>query len=203
MTTVREKAIDDFSLAAPEEMAAWSGACLLASPMRLKFSFCGHTCEVLHPQAEMQWSAAEELHEEEEVLILQYLAQATGLPFRERWLSFLELPGGPHHDVPFRKEAHLPLAQGFAKHPQKLYAAARDWGGTAVKGYGDAACIIPAFPRLPLLVVVWGQNEEFPARATLLFDASAPGYLSTASLYVMGIAVTRRIVQSGSFLSID
>ncbi len=198
LSTVWAKAKCDFSGTNPQEMAAWSGASLLRSPDRLQFSFCGHLCQVFYPQGEVIWAAPERLHENEEVLILQYVAQATGLPLRGRWLSFLELPGGEHHDALFRKEAHLPLVQSFGDNPDGFIEAAQDWGGRIMKGYGDVACMIPVFPRLPVLAILWQQDEEFSARSALLFDSSAPGYLSTAALYVLGIALAQRLVQSRS-----
>lgn len=41
-------------------------------------------------------------------------------------------------------------------------------GGVQV-GYGDAACRLPAFPKLPLTVVLWFGDDEFPPKGEHLF----------------------------------
>ncbi|MEW6523631.1 MAG: DUF3786 domain-containing protein [Bacillota bacterium] len=188
-----EKARADFARADPVYMARWSGAVHHPARGELVLDYCGHPCTVHHPSASMTWGQ-EKLHPNEEVLVLQYLSEASGLPLRGEWISFLELPGGPHHDYLFRQEAHLPLARAFGAMPLGLREASVPWGAQPAT-FGDAACVVQAFPRLPLLLIVWGQDEESPARAAVLFDRSAPGYLTTAALYVLGIAVARRVVE--------
>ncbi|MGB9791761.1 MAG: DUF3786 domain-containing protein [Thermacetogeniaceae bacterium] len=41
--------------------------------------------------------------------------------------------------------------------------------------------------------MLWLGDEEFPATANMVFDSAAPSHLSTASLYVLGVNVTRRL----------
>jgi len=128
----------------------------------------------------------------EAVLVLQYLAARGALPPRGRWLSFLELPGGPHHHDLFVTEAIAPLALRFGPDPTALAVAAAALGGQAA-ALGHGGAIVPAFPRLPLAFMVWRGDAEFPPRANLLFDAVAPHYLSTASLFVLGIEASARL----------
>jgi hypothetical protein len=57
--------------------------------------------------------------------------------------------------------------------------------------YGDAAVTLFPFPRLPLTVVLWREDDEFAARAELLFDATCERHVppdilwSTAMLSVL------------------
>ncbi|HBI26873.1 MAG TPA: hypothetical protein DDY25_03980, partial [Peptococcaceae bacterium] len=44
--------------------------------------------------------------------------------------------------------------------------------------------------------IFWVADEEFPARANMIFDASASHYLSTAALYVLGSVVARRLLKT-------
>ncbi|MDW7652450.1 MAG: DUF3786 domain-containing protein, partial [Bacillota bacterium] len=112
---------------------------------------------------------------------------------REHWLSFLELPGGPHHFAPFQQEAIFPLARAFGGSGEAFVTAAQELGGTAVN-LGHAGMVIPAFPRLSLAFILWLGDDEFPATANILFDAVAQTYLPTASLYMLGIAVANRLL---------
>lgn len=126
-------------------------------------------------------------------IILQYLCEASGLPPRGRWLSFLELPQGEHHYVPFQIDATSPLARTFGPVPDEFRRAALALGGRELD-LGDVSFTIPALPKLPLAVVLWEGDEEFPARATILFDAVAPAHLTTAALWVLGIELARKML---------
>lgn len=131
---------------------------------------------------------------EEQALMLQYLTQATGVELSGKWISYAELPNGMFHYRPFQTEAVVPLAETFGGQPGKLLQLARALGGEEI-GIGDVGIVIPVFPRLPVAVILWTADEEFPARANMVFDSSAPGYLSTASLYILGAVITRRLIK--------
>jgi len=118
-------------------------------------------------------------------LVLQYLAGASGLPPRGRWLSFLELPEGVLHHVPFVEQILKPLARFFGRRGEAFAAAGRLLGGRELT-LADRSFLVEALPRLPLAVLLWEEDEEFPARADILFDAVAPTSLPTASLWVLG-----------------
>ncbi|MEW5744261.1 MAG: DUF3786 domain-containing protein [Nitrospirota bacterium] len=42
-----------------------------------------------------------------------------------------------------------------------------------VASYGDAAVTLFPLPRTPVTIILWLRDEEFPARADLLFDAAS------------------------------
>lgn len=134
---------------------------------------------------------------DEQALILQYLTQATGEKLSGTWISYAELPYGMLHNRPFQTEAVVPLADTFGGQPGILLRLARRLGGLEI-GIGDVGVVIYVFPRLPVAVILWTADEEFPARANMVFDSSAPGYLTTAALYVLGSVVTRRLKKMAS-----
>ncbi|MGB9804045.1 DUF3786 domain-containing protein [Desulfofundulus sp.] len=126
-------------------------------------------------------------------LILQYLCSASGLPPRGRWLSFLELPDGAHHHAPFHNEALIPLAKTFGTRLEDFHSIIRQLGGNPIN-MGDAGAEILALPKLPLAVVIWAGDEEFPPRANILFDAIAPTHLTTAALWVLGVELAHKLI---------
>ena len=134
------------------------------------------------------------LPQEEQALMLQYLTQATGTELTGNWISYAELPNGMFHYRPFQTEAVVPLAETFGGQPEKLLQLAHTLGGREIE-IGDVGIVIPVFPRLPVAVILWTADEEFPARANMVFDSSAPGYLSTASLYILGAVIARRLIK--------
>ncbi len=86
------------------------------------------------------------------------------------------LPGG---DIFFRGSHVLPLdglAKKYAHDRAGFEQRGRAFGGREVS-YGDAALEFLPFPKLPVTVVLWLADEEWDARADLLFDASAPRHL--------------------------
>lgn len=187
-------AIAGFGQKDPAQMAALSGGEYISGEIQL--SYCGQPCRVKYPSGVISVEGWTELPHEEQIIILQYMAGASGLPPRGRWLSFLELPGGPHHFAPFQLEAIHPLARTFGRKPEAFLAAALQLGGTR-EHFGHAGAVIPALPRISLGVVLWTEDDEFPATANILFDASAETYLPTASLYMLGIAVSGRMQAAG------
>ena len=129
----------------------------------------------------------------DKTLILQYLNSASGLPPRGRWLSFLELPDGAHHYVPLQIDATNPLAEIFGFSAGDFIKAALSLGGTPVS-MGHYAYIIPALPKLPLVVMLWEGDDEFAASCNILFDAVAPTHLTTAQLWVLGVELARKMI---------
>jgi hypothetical protein len=185
-------ALSEFAAKDPQIMADMSGGTY--SPKDgIEITYLGRPCQVTHPQGQVSIQGWPEMPHEELIIILQYLAQASGLPPRDHWLSFLELPGGPHHFAPFQQEAIFPLARAFGDAAEEFLAAAQTLGGSDVK-MGHAGMVIPAFPRLSLTFILWLGDDEFPATANILFDAAAQTYLPTASLYMLGIAVAKRLL---------
>lgn len=133
-----------------------------------------------------------DLTRNDQVPILQYLSQATSVVPRSQWISFLQLPRGELHHLSFVNEVIKPLAEKFGSCPQDLVARARELSGTPGT-MGDAGAGIAVFPRLPVVVSVREGDEEFPASANILFDATTPLHLTTAATWVLGVEVSRKL----------
>ena len=43
--------------------------------------------------------------------------------------------------------------------------------------FGDASLRLFPFPRVPVVLLLWTEDEEYPARADLLFDSTCSGHL--------------------------
>jgi hypothetical protein len=128
----------------------------------------------------------------ERILILHYLARASGAPLSGRLVGFDQLPGGRFYGSAFRARTEMPLARIFASAPGRLAEVAASLGGARVE-HGDAAAAIWPFPRIPMTLIVWAGDEELPPNAKVLFDDTAEGYHSTEDLAVLGDLVIRRV----------
>ncbi len=128
----------------------------------------------------------------ERILVLHYLARATGTSLSGHLVGFDQLPGGRFYGSAFRRRAETPLAGLFSRQTEGLVEAAERLGGTRGT-YGDVSVVIAPFPRVPMTLIVWTGDDEMPANAKVLFDDTAEGYLSTEDLAVLGEVVFRRL----------
>jgi hypothetical protein len=110
--------------------------------------------------------------------ILWYLAQAQVISPSGNFINPRELAGG----LIFGRGSHaLPLDKLAVKYGGDTAAFLKK--GISLGGecsdYGDASIKLYPFPRVPVLLVLWREDEEFPANAVLLLDATCPRYLPT------------------------
>ncbi|MFA7467852.1 MAG: DUF3786 domain-containing protein [Desulfotomaculaceae bacterium] len=96
-----------------------------------------------------------------------------------------------HHE-PFLNDACNPLAQTFGHRLELFNQLAEQLGANSIQ-MGDTAVYVPAFAKLPLAVAIWEGDDEFPAKAVILFDSIAPHQLTTAALWVLGCELSRKL----------
>lgn len=113
-----------------------------------------------------------------QIIFLHYLSGADGTALQNEWITFKELPGGEIYREPFRKKAISPLLRYFNGQPERFVEVGLALAGTKYD-YGDLSLLMRPFPRTPLVFVLWKGDEEFPASANILYDASAAHYLPT------------------------
>ncbi len=129
------------------------------------------------------------------LVALAYLGGAVEAPVKGEWVRPRDMPGG---DAFFRgpHSVGLPrLVRVFGPRPGALVRAAERLGGRPV-AEGDAGAEIPALPRVPVRVLVWGASEEFGASATLLTDARAHLHLALDVLWALTNVVISDLVEA-------
>jgi len=131
----------------------------------------------------------------DKILILHYLTQAKGTPISNKIITYKELPEGMNYFPTFVKRAIKPLIDHFGKEPQQLVDAAGVLGGHRAE-YGDAAVTINAFSRVPITLVLWRGDNEFPPEANILFDSTISDYLTTEDINVLCETIAWRLVKS-------
>lgn len=117
----------------------------------------------------------------EQLCILAYLINAREIPLAKRIIGATALAGGEFF---FRGLHCLPtdkLARAFGQSPERLYKAAAQFNAKQTE-FGDAAIELPVLPRLPVVFVIWGGDDEFPPRASILFDQTATAQLPLDAL---------------------
>jgi hypothetical protein len=128
---------------------------------------------------------------QEQVLILHYL-QAGGLQFPTgNWIAYREIQGASFYFSAFVKRAIDPLKKTFGANIQGLVQAAEKLGGLAIPA-GDAGFEFRLLPRIPVQLILWEGDAEFPAEANILFDETIGDILSPEDVaWLAGMLVYR------------
>jgi hypothetical protein len=71
------------------------------------------------------------------------------------------------HSLPAQKPE-----KAFGDCPQTLYQLLVQFNAKR-REFGDASIELDVLPRVPLTIVIWKRDEEFAARASILFDQTA------------------------------
>jgi hypothetical protein len=117
----------------------------------------------------------------EQLCILAYLINAQNIPLAGKLVAGNSLPGGQfffkgQHGLPTQK-----LEETFGDNPETLYKASSQLNAEKCE-FGDASISLYILPRLPLTIVIWGRDEEFEARTSILFDQTAASHLQLDAL---------------------
>jgi len=183
-TYSEEQAWHKLALSVPAEVCQRTGACFDAysgayilnvfsdsvtiHPGRREIRGTGDLCDLL----------LEKLSHYTCLSTLWYLTQAQVISPSGNFINPRELAGG----LIFSHGSHaLPLDKLAAKYGGDTTAFLKkgiSLGGVC-SDYGDASIKLYPFPRIPVLLVLWHKDEEFPANAVLLLDATCSCYLPT------------------------
>jgi hypothetical protein len=110
--------------------------------------------------------------------ILWYLVSSKDITFTGRLVKLQNVKGGEI----FTRGSHiLPLdkvARKFGKDKEGFLKKGTSLGGEPMK-YGDASVKLYPFPRVPAILTLWLEDEEFPARTDLMFDSTCTMQLAT------------------------
>ncbi|MHB1418118.1 MAG: DUF3786 domain-containing protein [Bacillota bacterium] len=171
-------AVREFADRQPLDMAARAGVDFIAQERCFNLPYLNRLLRIAYPGGEAASEEGNPLNIRLHILGLHYLSHATGADLTGQWISFKELPGGAIYNNPFHQRAVTPFLAKFGADKDRFQKAANLLGGQPGK-QGHASMVLPVFPRVPISFVLWEGDDEFPATATILFDAVAPQYLPT------------------------
>jgi hypothetical protein len=147
------------------------------------------------PGGEIQRAADKaELDIASRIVLLHHLLTADGTPLAGEWIAFRSLPGGLGYDAAFRGRSSMRIARTFGKDRHAFNEAASLLRGERL-GFGDSSFLFRVLPRVWMAVVLHLADDEFPAEANVLFDASASHYLPTEDLAVLGGILASRLAK--------
>jgi hypothetical protein len=131
-------------------------------------------------------------HEYLYLFIIHYLLKSKEIELFNQWISEKDVPGGTTffrgpHEIPtnFISERYCENIKEFRDHCEQLE-------GNPVN-MADAAYIFIITPRIPVAVLFWEGDDEFPTESRLLFDKSITEHLASDIIFALAVDVCTRI----------
>ena len=132
-----------------------------------------------------------------QILLLHYVRTRGGAGTSGTWVSFTDLKAALMKSKSFARDCEEPLRELFDRDPRPVEQALERLGGLRQEGTpAPVAWKIFALPRVPVLLLYWPHDEEFPSKIKILFDATADRFLDVESLTFL-IEGLVRIIESG------
>lgn len=161
----------------------------------INLTFLDNLCQIRFPEIEIVYQESdEEVPIWSKILILHYLIKSKGYSLTGKWINFRQVPGGVGYYPAFVKRSQKPLLDFFKNRLELLEEAAQSLGGERTH-YGDLGVIIPAFPKVPMVLVLWSGDEELQPEANILFDSTIPNYLSTEDIAVLSQQTVFKLIK--------
>ncbi|MDA8084883.1 MAG: DUF3786 domain-containing protein [Nitrospiraceae bacterium] len=114
--------------------------------------------------------------------VLWYMANAKDIPPTGRLIRPVDVKGGHR----FTTGTHvLPLdviAEKFGRDREGFIRKGREYGAEVLEGYGDAYLRFYPLPRVPVTMILWLEDEEFPQRVDLFFDSTCEYQLALSDI---------------------
>jgi hypothetical protein len=127
-----------------------------------------------------------------QVILITYLLNAQAIPLADKLVAGSSLKGGQC----FFQGAHGfpldPLLAQYGRDIEGFLDRGLSLGGQQER-YGDVALRFAALPRVPVVMVLWGGDEEFPPRLSVLFDASIDQHLPLDAITGLVAEICRRM----------
>jgi hypothetical protein len=126
------------------------------------------------------------------LFIVYYLLKSKEIKTAGEWISEKDIPGGATffrgpHEIPTRviSKRFGNDIEAFKKRGMALHGTALDMG--------DAAYRFDIVPGIPVLVLYWTGDDEFPPEAKILFDKSIYDQLTLDIIFALSVEICSRL----------
>jgi hypothetical protein len=149
----------------------------------LTIGFLNREVSITWPDLKIAFmDSGEELPIQQQVLLLHYLNGSKGSRVTGEWIAYQEVPDGKFYLDAFLRRAKNPMVQGFGNQPELLVKMATEVYGARPLDQGDLSVSVQALPMVPVALILWKGDEEFPPEGTILFDRSISDILSAEDI---------------------
>lgn len=131
-----------------------------------------------------------------QALLLTYLVAADGTTPSGRWVAFRSLPDGMFYAQAFQGYAENRLVRELGTDGLEPFQRGAEQLPSRPIDLGDAGYAFAVLPRIHLAAVYWLGDEDFPSRTSILFEDSAPHYMPTDGLAILGSHLTGALTRA-------
>jgi hypothetical protein len=128
-------------------------------------------------------------------MLAYYFDVSDGGPISGEWIAFNQIPGGLFYAQAFQGYSGDELAKVFVNDSESFIDANEKLGGRR-EFFGNVAYSYQILPRVPIMVVCWLGDEDFPPSYRMLFDSNAHRHLVTDAYAILGSNLARRLIKA-------
>jgi hypothetical protein len=136
--------------------------------------FLNRPIQITWPECEcVDQASSEPLPVLDKVLLVHYLmgaSHAEGPAVTGQWIAFQDLRDGRFYQAAFDQRAKAPLVRGFGSRPRFLIELCTRVYQADPIGLGDYGVVIKVFPLVPMALILWEGDADFPPNGNILFD---------------------------------
>lgn len=154
-----------------------------------KFGIHIETGEIISMEDDLPISISEKFN----IYLLFYYVKP-GAKIKGEWVTFEKLKNTSQFKPAFVRTVLKPFAETFAGHMDKLQYACEKIGAKRIKA-SDMGYEINAFECMPIQFLFWDEDEEFEARASMLFDLGSTDFIHEESIVTIASVWVERLVQ--------
>ncbi|SHO49304.1 DUF3786 domain-containing protein [Desulfopila aestuarii] len=154
------------------------------------------SCAIYPGRAEVEWQAGSSvLHEYFSLFAVHYLLSAKDIQPAGQWISEKDMAGGATF---FRGPHAIPtqlITEKVENSCDRFHQLCRDYNGSPL-AMADAAAVFSITSRIPVAVLYWAGDDEFPAEAKLLFDKTLPDHFALDIVFALAVGITEELSRS-------
>ena len=179
----------------PKRIASMCGAIFngkRAEDISLEIDFLNRPVLIKWPDLNMFYKDEDkELSLQQQVLILHYmLGCLKGAEIVGEWISYQDIPDGRFYMDAFIRRAKIPFLKAFGERPELLIEAGKRLFNASPSDMGDFSITFRPLPYVPIVLLIWKGDEEFPPDGNILFDRGIQKILSAEDIaWLSGMVV--------------
>ncbi len=179
----------------PKRLASVCGAVFngkSADNISLELTFLNRDIIISWPELRASYrDSRKELPIQEQVLLLHYMKGClNGAEITGEWISYQDVPDGRFYMDAFIRRAKLPMLKTFGERPQLLLKLAKELYEASPFDQGDYSITFRPLPYVPIVLLIWEGDEEFPPEGNILFDKGISRILSAEDIaWLSGMVV--------------
>ncbi len=132
------------------------------------------------------------LHDYFYLFIIHYLLKSKKIEISNEWISEKDIPGGTTF---FRGPHEIPtnlISIRFNNNIDEFKERCEQLHGKTLN-MADAAYSFRITPRIPVAVLYWIGDEDFPAESKILYDRTISEHLASDIIYALAVGICERL----------